>query len=102
MKILITENQLEKLVKKYINTEFNKLIISKSMVYNEGHSLFWATKHGKFIMEYAFTPKSLFIMSSFFNEIMNIFNLSESQTYNIFIEWGKEKINKKLGDIITV
>lgn len=92
MKILITENQLDKVIINFINKEFDKLKKIKYNKYNNDHYDWrWPDNKNMRAMKYTPIEQGFIVFTSFTRLIQDFFSLDNDRTKLIFEKWIMNK-----------
>lgn len=88
MKVLITENQLEKLIEKYIAKLFRNIHQHNNDEYG---IIYWENENDELILE--LNSDGFYVNHDIWEEIKNVFNLSEAKTRKVIKQWVERNLN---------
>ena len=97
MKYIIEENQLNKVISKYITMLIGDLQCTPS---NFNDSISWCKSKGKTI--FAFTDTKLVIEYQLYNSVQEMFSLSKRQTNQAFKNWVFDYNGREFPDGVVV
>ena len=98
MKIIITENKLDRVISKWLSKNYSKMDI-----YDHDNQpwYLYAGKDGEVIFVYQYKSNELYVAKSVIKFLYNIFSIDEKQIQSIIGNWFQKHNDLRIGKVIT-
>lgn len=88
MKILITENQLDKVIDNFITREIGEIYLS-----HKAMPMQWVSKKNHLSkLHYMQQSKTLWVRDEIWNNVKKIFNFNDARTGNCIKQWSQKHL----------